>query len=190
MFNEAQETTVSWGVVVFRLVLGGIFFVNGIHRLVLLDFRRGIDFIEHVGTHTPTADGVIVTIIELLAGAALVLGLCTRWAAAALMLDVLIGLWMVDVNAASFLPAGGKFTLVLLAATFALILAGAGGFALDNVLACWKQRPEVEDVDVAVRLEKPGGKRLARCIVSVRNRWTQSGPSNSKPEIWHGSFPR
>jgi putative oxidoreductase len=188
--ESATEKTVNWGVVLFRIVLGAIFLVNGMHRLLLFDFQRGVDFLEHVGTRAPTLDGGIVTFTELIAGAALVLGLFSRWAAAALLLDVLIGLWIVDVNAASFLPSGGKFTLVLLAATLAIMLAGSGGLALDDIVACWKQKPTVENLDVAVRLEKPSGKRLARCIVTVRNRYRPaSTSSNIKPEVWHGSFP-
>lgn len=164
-------------------------FSNGIHRLVLLDFQRGIDFLEHVGARAPTLDGAIVTLIELLAGAALALGLFTRWAAGALMLGVLIGLWIVDVNAASFLPAGGKFTLILMAATFALIPGQGRRLCSRQRARIWEVKPVVEDLDVAVRLEKRGGRKLARCIVSVRNRCTPSGAWKAKPEMGHGSYP-
>ncbi len=191
MGESSTEKPVNWGVVVVRVVLGGIFLTNGLHRLLLFNFQHGIDFLEHVGTRAPTLDGGIITVTEVIAGAALVFGLFTRCAAAALTLDVLIGLWMVDVNAASFLPGGGKFMLVLLAATLAILLAGSGGLALDEVIAAGKRRPAVENLDVAVRLEKRGGKKLARCIVTVRNRCTSSSgtPSKMKPEIWHGSLP-
>lgn len=191
MGESSTEKPVNWGVVVVRGVLGGIFVANGIHRLLLFNFQHGIDFLEHVGSRPPTLDGGIVTVTELIAGATLVLGLFTRCAAAALMLDVLIGLWIVDVNAASFLPSGGKFMLVLLAATLAILLAGSGGLAFDDAIAARKQRAVVENLDVAVRLEKRGGKKLARCIVTVRNRCTSASgaPSKMKPEVWHGSFP-
>ncbi len=190
MNESSTEQTVNWGVVVFRVVLGSMFLVNGVHRLLLFDFQRGVDFLERVGTRAPTLDGGIITFTELIAGAALTLGVLTRWAAAALMLDVLIGLWIVDVNAASFLPSGGKFTLVLLAATAAIVLAGSGGLALEDVVASWRRQPAVENLEVAVRLEKPGGKKIARCIVTVRNRCTPFGSrSKIKPEVWHGRFP-
>ncbi len=182
--NESPGTAIRWGIVVLRLVVGAIFLVNGLHRLFHLDFQRGVDFVETAASQLRTIDGILITFSECLAGAALVGGFLTRYAAALLTLDVLLGIWVVDVSAATFLPSGGKFVLMLLGALAALLFAGSGGFAVDELRK--RRCKPVDDLEVAVRLEESRGKKLARCIVTVRNRCGGSEAPPARAEVWHG----
>ncbi len=180
--GTAPEKSVRWGIVILRITMGMVFLVNGLHRLLFFDYHRGIDLIERAANRSPTLDGALVAITVTLSGAALVVGLGTRIASAILILDVLLGVWAVDVNAASFLPAGGRFALVLLGATAAIAISGSGGFALESLFVSKRRR--MQDLDVAVRLE-PRGNKLARCIVTVRER-VSGKRSQSSAETWHG----
>ncbi len=186
--DESPGKATDWGIVILRVVVGGIFLANGLQRLSALDFQRGLELVERTASHLQTFDGALVTFTQCIGGAALVCGLRTRYAAALLAADVLLGIWVVDVSAATFLPSGGKFVLTLLGALIAIVWAGGGGFALDRVLEVRLRRPVVEDMDVAVRLEESRGKKLDRCVVTVRGRPSATGGPGKRAEIWHGKL--
>lgn len=183
--SEPAVRRIRWGIVILRVMLGAIFLANGLHRLSRLDFQRGIDLFEIAGSQSQTVDGVLITLTECLGGAALVSGWFTRCAAGLLALDVLLGIWVIDVSAATFLPSGGKLVLILLGALTTILFAGSGGFGLDEVR---KRRYRlIDELEVAVRLEESRGKKLARCIVTVRNRCGgEPDASAGRAEIWHG----
>lgn len=185
--SEAEQAgaNVNWGIVVLRVIMGAIFLAGGLQRLMHLDLRPGLEFLESTGSYSQTYMGALVMLTGCVAGTALILGLLTRWSAALLMLDVVLGIWSVDVSAATFLPSGGRFALILLGGLTALLWAGSGGFALD---ALHRRGPGAvgDGIDVAVRLEERRGKKLARCVVTVRDRGGNSNAPAARAEVWHG----
>ncbi len=78
--------------------------------------------------------GVVVTLIELLGGLALLLGLFTRWIAIPLAIDMLVAILAVHLRGGFFLPDGYEFALTLLAANVALALMGSGEASVDRLL--------------------------------------------------------
>jgi len=86
---------------------------------------------------------VLAGAVQLTAGALVGVGLLTRWAAAALVGYVLIGIWKEHLRWGFFLnwvgaPGRGngiEYSLVLLGALFCLILAGGGRWSLDGTRA-------------------------------------------------------
>ena len=77
---------------------------------------------------------MIVTLVELLGGSALVLGLWTRWAAMLLAIDILVAIFAVHLKGGFFVPDGIEVVLTLIAADIALALVGPGNAAVDTLL--------------------------------------------------------
>jgi putative oxidoreductase len=77
---------------------------------------------------------VVVTLVELLGGLALLLGLFARWAAIPLAINMAVAILTVHLRAGFFLPNGYEFALTLLAANVAIALLGAGEASLDGLL--------------------------------------------------------
>src|SRR5215211_7544845 len=115
----------AWGITLLRVVMGIVFLGAGLQKLHLPE-----------ATQLP---GPILTggsLVELLCGAALVVGLFTRWVSVPLALLMLADIvvfhppygFVEDDN-------GFEYALLRLAVIVTLALSGPGKVALDNVLA-------------------------------------------------------
>ena len=69
-----------------------------------------------------------------LCGAALLIGLLTRYAALLLAVEMVVAILKVHLAAGFFLPNGYEFALTLLAATLTLLFAGGGKPSVDQYL--------------------------------------------------------
>ena len=87
-----------------------------------------------VGIPAPMLAAVVVTLVELLGGLALVLGLFTRWVAIPLAINMGVAILTVHLPAGFFLPNGYEFALTLLAANAALAFLGSGEASVDRFL--------------------------------------------------------
>ena len=77
-----------------------------------------------------------MTLVEFIGGAALVLGLLTRWAAALNAFDMLVAILLVHMKNGFFDQNHGvEFPLTLLAACVALTMLGPGSLSVDGALA-------------------------------------------------------
>ena len=111
----------GWGIAVLRVLTGYLFLAAGVHKLFYED-------------HGPII--VASSLVELLFGAALIVGLLTRWISiplAILMLaDILVFHPPYDLLEQD---KGYEYALLRLGACITLALAGSGKVALDNVIA-------------------------------------------------------
>ncbi len=79
---------------------------------------------------------VALILVELLGGAALILGLFTRLAAVPLAFSMLVATVLVHLPNGFFSSSGGiEYTLLLTVACVALAMTGPGEAALDRILA-------------------------------------------------------
>jgi putative oxidoreductase len=78
---------------------------------------------------------VVVTLVEFLGGAALIIGLLTRWAAALNGFDMLVAILVVHLKNGFLKPGGFEHPLVMLAACIALVMLGPGSISVDGALA-------------------------------------------------------
>jgi len=118
----------GWGIAVLRVVAGYLFLVSGVYKL----------FIDptSLGDLLPVTIGMALSLGELMCGAALVVGLLTRWVSVPLALLMLADILVIHPPVAFFEQDHGyEYALLRLAASVTLTLSGSGKVALDNILA-------------------------------------------------------
>lgn len=126
----------GWGIAIPRVIVGIVFLVHGAQKLFDFGFYGVAEGFERLGLPIPLFFAVLVTLVEFLGGAALILGLFTRLAAAALTIEMVVAILLVHLPNGFFSMGGGfEYPLVLLAVSLGLIVAGSGEAALDKLLA-------------------------------------------------------
>jgi putative oxidoreductase len=127
----SQAEKQSWGVTLLRVIVGIVFLAHGSQKLFVYGIGGFAGFLAHLGL--PAFLSPIVIAIEFLGGAALILGIGTRIAAAAIALNMLGAVLAVHLKGGFFLPTGFEYALTMLAASVALVLTGPGKASLDGL---------------------------------------------------------
>lgn len=134
-FAMPSPRQASLGLLILRLVLGAVFIAHGGQKV----FVYGIDGVTAGLTQSGMPAAAIVAPLiafgELLGGIALVAGFLTRVAGIGLAVIMIGATLIVHLAAGFFLPNGYEFTLTLLAASLALVFAGAGEYSVDAAVA-------------------------------------------------------
>jgi putative oxidoreductase len=121
----------SWGITLLRVIVGIVFLAHGSQKLFVYGFHGFAGFLAQMGL--PTFLAPLVIIIEFVGGAALLLGIGTRIAAAAIAVNMLGAVLGVHLKGGFFLPTGFEYALTMLAASAALALTGPGAASLDGL---------------------------------------------------------
>jgi putative oxidoreductase len=126
---------VDTGLLILRIAVGIVFLVHGGQKLFVFGFGGVTGAFGQMGIPMPTVTGPLAALVEFLAGGALVIGLLTRLAALGLAIDMLGAILFVHYKGGFFLPSGYEYALTLAAANVAIMVAGAGYYSLDRVIA-------------------------------------------------------
>ena len=133
MNGEALSRWQGWGITVLRITVGIVFLAHGGQKLFVFGFDNVAGFMGKIGVPAPMLAAIVVSLVEFLGGAALVVGAFTRWAAAPLAITMLVAITTVHLKAGFFLPAGYEFALTLFSANMALVLLGSGEASVDGL---------------------------------------------------------
>lgn len=120
-----------------RVIVGIIMFAHGLQKLQGGPANFG-QALAGMGVPLPELMGYVVTFVELVGGALLIVGLLSRLAALLLTIDLVVAILLVKVNIGLLSPqsggVGAELDLALIAGFLAILLAGPGRFSLDYAL--------------------------------------------------------
>ena len=120
-----------YGALVLRVVLGVIYIAHAYLALVVIGLSRFIGEQRAMHIPLPEIGAWYVIVAHGLGGILLILGLLVRWAALANIPIMAGALWFVHLQQGFFILGakyGYEYVLVLLGATIAQALLGAGAF--------------------------------------------------------------
>jgi putative oxidoreductase len=129
-----SQRQLGLGLLVLRLALGLVFVVHGGQKLFVMGPAATGGMLGQMGIPGASLFGPVLSIVEPLAGVAIILGLLTRLAAFAVAVDMLGALLLVHVKHGFFVPRGIEFPMMLCASAVALIALGAGPFSVDHAI--------------------------------------------------------
>ena len=124
----------GFGLLVLRIVVGVTFFAHGWLKFHGMGMPGTTGFFTSLGIPNAALMAWVVVLVEMLGGIALILGIFTLPAGLLLTVDM-IGVLLTAKRGASLIgPKSYELELNLLAAAFALALAGPGMFSLSQLL--------------------------------------------------------
>jgi len=131
-FFRSSPRQLNLGLAALRLAVATIFIRHGAQKLFVFGFAGVTGAFTQMGVPAPGLMGPLIGVLEFFGGIALAIGLLTRLFALGFVLDMLGAILLVQLKRGF---SGYELEFLLLGSSLALFLAGAGGFAVDALLA-------------------------------------------------------
>jgi putative oxidoreductase len=134
---RASPRQMDLGLAVLRLAVATIFIRHGAQKLFVFGFAGVSGAFAHMGVPLPGVMGPLIALLEFFGGIAVVVGLLTRLLALGFVCDMLGAILLVQLK-----NGFSKYELefLLLGASLAIALMGAGRFSLDSLIADRRDR--------------------------------------------------
>ena len=135
MTKRADMSLGPFGIALIRIVTGFVFVMHGQQKF----FEMGVGNVEgwfrSLGIPAPALAALVVSLVELVGGAALIGGAATRLFGILLAVDMLVALLVFHLPNGFFVANNGvELVLVLGATSLSLVLTGPGALAIDAML--------------------------------------------------------
>ncbi len=122
-------------VLIIRLLIGGVFFLEGIKKFLFVD-QWGAGRFARIGIPYPQILGPFVGVVEILCGALVLVGLLTRLASIPLIIDISVAIASTKIpvlRKSGFWPmeAEARTDYSMLLGSIFLLLVGAGACSFD-----------------------------------------------------------
>lgn len=147
-FERIISTGAPSAVVLIRLIVGGVFLSEGIQKFLFPD-EVGVGRFMKIGIPLPEIAAPFVGVFEIVCGGLLLLGLLTRLAAVAMIVNMIVAL--ATTKLPIFLNEGfwkmaheARTDWSMLLGSIFLLIAGGGNLSADVMLARRKQRQRIE----------------------------------------------
>ncbi len=127
--------TTDAGLLVLRVILGAVFIMHGGQKLFVIGLPAVARMMYGLGIPLPNVAAVVVTLVEFVGGALIIIGLFARVAAALIAVDMLVAVVKVHLPNGFFLPRGFEFPLTLLCVAVTVVMLGAGRWSVDGWVA-------------------------------------------------------
>lgn len=124
----------AWGMLPLRIVVGLVFLMHGGQKLFVFGLAGTADIMGKLSIPLPSLAAAIVIAAELLGGAAIILGIFTRWAGLVLAIEMLVAIPVARLAGGFFAPYGFEFEFTLLGACLTFAALGSGGTSLDRLV--------------------------------------------------------
>ena len=140
LIAKLTTTQAGWSALALRLPIGIIFAAHGAQKLFGWFGGYGLEgtagWMDSIGLSPGMLMALLAGAAEFFGGLALIIGLLTRPAAAALAVAMLVAIFAVHFENGLFMANNGyEFGLALLAASVSLLFSGAGKWSVDELLA-------------------------------------------------------
>lgn len=133
--TSTTENNQAWGTTLLRVAVGVVFTAHGLQKLLQFGPAGLAGFFASVGIPLAELNAYFIIALELLGGLAMIAGLGTRILGALFAAVMVVAFATVHGAHGFYLPNGYEYVMLVFAASVALVLQGAGAFAVDNLLA-------------------------------------------------------
>jgi putative oxidoreductase len=135
LFRSPTRRQIDAALALLRVVLGVTFILHGGQKLFVYGLDGVAGSFGQMGIPAAGFFGPFVAFVEFFGGIAITLGLLTRLAALGIGSTMVVAILTVHLKQGFFNPGGVEFPLSLLASAIALVIAGAGAYSVDAVIA-------------------------------------------------------
>ncbi|MGA7917600.1 MAG: DoxX family protein [Candidatus Acidiferrales bacterium] len=135
LFKQFAATNAPAAVIAIRLLVGGVFFLEGIKKFLFAE-QWGAGRFLRIGIPAPQIMGPFVGVVEIVGGLLLLAGLFTRVAALLLVVDISVAIATTKIPLllkSGFWPmeAEARTDYSMLMGLVFLLIVGAGAWSLD-----------------------------------------------------------